>query len=213
MLNVSELYKSIQGESSLAGAVCVFVRLHGCNLRCTYCDTVYAREGEPEVLSIDDIVSAVQAFSCSMVEITGGEPLIQKDTPALCKRLLNEGYTVLVETNGTQNIGRIPAGCVRIVDVKCPGSGAGGSFLAGNVQKLSSRDEIKFVVTGKQDFTWVLGFMRTHDLLKRCAVFISPAFGVVEPHRLAQWILESGQPVRMGLQVHKIIWGESARGV
>ena len=207
MLKICEIFKSIQGESSRAGQICAFIRLHGCNLNCSFCDTEYARTGEFEEYSIDEAVAAVNGFDSDLVEVTGGEPLIQKDTPALCKTLLDCGRTVLVETNGTKNIALLPVGCIRIIDVKCPGSNAGGSFLMDNVPKLTATDEMKFVVTNRDDFEWALDFCRTHEIFSRCAVYMSPAYGIIQPEVLAQWILESDRPVRMGLQLHKIIWG------
>jgi len=212
MMSVCEIFKSIQGESTRAGAVCAFVRLAGCNLDCSYCDTRYARaEGRP--YSIDEIVSEVRRLSCPLVEVTGGEPLFQAETPSLCGRLLDEKYTVLVETNGSLDIAALPEGCIRIVDVKCPGSGEGESFFSGNLKALDKNDECKFVLTNREDFDWAIGFVRRHRLHDICTVLFSPAWGRVEPAALAAWIVECNAPVRLGLQMQKIIWGHGARGV
>lgn len=206
MLNICELFKSIQGESTHAGRVCAFVRLSGCNLNCSYCDTQYAFErGTPRHL--DEIVRDVEGLECELVEITGGEPLLQDETPELCERLLSAGHTVLVETNGSLDITRLPRGCIRIVDIKCPGSGMEGSFLAGNIEALGGCDECKTVLCDKRDFEWALAFVRTHRLHEKCAVLFTPAHGMLEPRQLAEWILQSNAPVRLGLQLHKVIWG------
>jgi 7-carboxy-7-deazaguanine synthase len=212
MINVCEIYRSIQGESSRAGEVCAFVRLSGCNLECAWCDTRYARgQGTPR--AVGDIAAEVAALGCGLVEITGGEPLLQPETPALCTRLMKDAAVVMVETNGSLDIGCVPDGCVRIVDVKCPGSGEGGSFLRSNVKKLRASDECKFVLTGRGDFDWAADFVRENCLDRKCPVFFSPAFGTLDPKELARWILDSAVPVRLGLQLHKIIWGPHAQGV
>ena len=154
-LNVCEIFKSIQGESTFSGSVCSFVRLTGCNLRCSYCDTTYAFTGGNE-FTIEEIIQSVLKHQTRLVQITGGEPLIQKNTPELCKRFLELGYTVLVETNGSCDIGVIPPDCHRIVDVKCPDSGMGDSFLKSNLAMLTRKDELKYVISGKSDFDWAL---------------------------------------------------------
>jgi 7-carboxy-7-deazaguanine synthase len=213
MLNVCELFKSIQGESSFAGTPCAFVRLSGCNLDCSYCDTSYARGPDGELYGVEALAEAVADMQCSLVEITGGEPLLQEETPLLCGRLLDKGFTVLVETNGSCDIRALPDGCVRIVDIKCPGSGMGDSFRQANVEALGARDECKFVLTGRDDFEWALAFVRRHELDRKCTVFFSPACGRLDPKLLAEWILEARAPVRLGLQLHKVIWGGEARGV
>ncbi|MBD3392021.1 MAG: radical SAM protein [Chitinivibrionales bacterium] len=212
MLNVCELYKSIQGESTHAGRVCAFVRLSGCNLSCSYCDTRYAFEdGAPR--QVEDIVDEVGALGCDLVEISGGEPLLQDETPALCAALVAAGRTVLVETNGSIDIAKLPDGCIRIVDIKCPASGMEGSFRIENIAALCERDECKTVLCDKSDFDWALSFVRKHNIHKRCTVLFTPASGRLNPADLAAWIIDSHAPVRMGLQMHKVIWGEDARGV
>jgi 7-carboxy-7-deazaguanine synthase len=211
MLTVCEQFKSIQGESTYSGLPCSFIRLTGCNLHCAYCDTRYAAdEGSP--LSIETICSVVAGHGCGVVEITGGEPLIQEEAPALCRRLLDNNYIVLVETNGSLDIAALPESCVRIVDVKCPMSGAADSFLIKNLGSLTSRDQLKFVISGNTDFDWARGFVRSNKLEGRCEIIFSPAQGLVSPRALAQWILDSGARVRLGLQLHRVIWGEDVRG-
>jgi 7-carboxy-7-deazaguanine synthase len=212
MIEISEIFKSIQGESTRAGEVCAFVRLSGCNLDCSYCDTRYARE--PGVIrSVDEVVKLVQSLNCKLVEITGGEPLMQHETPALCTRLIAEGYTVMVETNGSCDISVLPEGTVRIVDIKCPGSGMADSFLMKNIRVLKACDECKFVLTGRKDFDWALAFVSEYNINSICTVLFSPVHGMLESGSLAEWILECNAPVRLGLQLHKIIWGVDARGV
>jgi 7-carboxy-7-deazaguanine synthase len=211
MLSVCEIFKSIQGESTYAGELCSFVRLSGCNLHCTYCDTEYARQ--PGVsMTIEDCLNAVQALGCGLVEITGGEPLLQPETPELCGRLIDAGHTVLVETNGSLDISKLPLACVRIVDVKCPGSGMEGSFYANNIKALTRRDQVKFVISDVRDFDWSLDFVKSKNLLKLCIVSFSPNTNVLKPKDLADWIVKANVPVRLGLQLHKIIWGNEARG-
>ena len=211
MLNVCEQFKSIQGESSFAGLPCSFIRLSGCNLRCSYCDTAYAmRSGDSR--SIDAVLSIVEEHGCHLVEVTGGEPLLQDETPQLCSRLIDKRHTVLVETNGSLDIGKLPDGCVRIVDVKCPLSGAVNSFNEKNLDLMSSRDEVKFVVSGRSDFDWALAFCRSRQLIGRCEIIFSPAQGVVTPRDLAEWILTTNAQVRLGLQLHWYIWGPNSKG-
>jgi 7-carboxy-7-deazaguanine synthase len=211
MLSVYEIFKSIQGESTYAGELCSFVRLSGCNLHCTYCDTEYARQ--PGVsMTIEDCLHAVQALGCTLVEITGGEPLLQPETPDLCGKLIDAGNTVLVETNGSLDIAKLPSACVRIADVKCPGSGMEGSFFANNINALTRRDQVKFVISDVRDFDWSLDFVKSKNLLKRCIVIFSPNTNELKPKDLAEWIVKANVPVRLGLQLHKILWGNEARG-
>jgi 7-carboxy-7-deazaguanine synthase len=209
-LTVCELFKSIQGESTRAGMVCTFVRLGGCNLSCAYCDTRYAQSGG-EPLSVEQVMARVSALGCTTVEITGGEPLLQAGTPPLCMRLLEEGCTVMVETNGSLPIDTLPPGCIRIVDIKSPGSGEQNSFRHENLAALRPSDECKFVLTDRRDFDWAIDYVRTHRLCDTCPVLFSPATGRLAPDDLAAWILAADQPVRLGLQLHKIIWGEKSR--
>jgi len=212
-LNVNEIFFSIQGESTYAGRPCVFVRLTGCNLRCGYCDTRYAYD-EGERLSIDAIIEAVSAHGVPLVEITGGEPLLQPETPELIDRLLADGFEVLMETNGSFDIGRVNAACVKIVDIKCPASGESHTTDLTNLDRLGSRDEIKFVLSGRNDYEYARDLIREHETaLAGHPVLMSTVAGVLSPAQLAQWILEDRLDVRLQLQLHKFIWPETMRGV
>jgi 7-carboxy-7-deazaguanine synthase len=205
------MFTSIQGESTFAGEVCAFVRLAGCNLACSYCDTAYAREpGTPQ--SVDTVYDWVRAQRSRLVEITGGEPLLQKDTGDLACRLCDDGHTVLIETNGSVDISRLPEPCVRVVDVKCPGSGAGGSFRIANVNELRPHDECKFVLSGRADFDWAREFVARHRLTAKCTVIFSPAWNTLSPKDLAEWMLADNPGARLGLQLQKYLWGDAARG-
>ncbi|MGA2506070.1 MAG: radical SAM protein [Chitinispirillaceae bacterium] len=210
MLTVCEIFKSIQGESTHAGKVCSFVRLTGCNLRCSYCDTAYALTGG-EDLSLEQVVRTVQEHRTKLVEITGGEPLLQAETPLLCRRFMELGYTVLVETNGSLDISCVPPPAIRIVDIKCPSSGHEGSFLNKNFSMLTSADECKFVLSDKDDFFWALDVVRKENLHETATVIFSPNMKLLPPKDLAEWIVEENAPVRLGMQLHKIIWGEQRR--
>jgi 7-carboxy-7-deazaguanine synthase len=211
MLRVCEIFKSLQGESTHTGKICSFVRCTGCNLNCSYCDTAYALT-EGEELSLEKVVRAVQEHRTRLVEITGGEPLLQAETPLLCKRFLELGYTVLVETNGSIDISIVPPPVIRIVDVKCPSSGHEGSFLIKNFSQLTSADECKFVLSDKDDFFWALDVVHKENLHEIAPIIFSPDIKLLQPKELAEWILEENAPVRLGVQLHKIIWGEK-RGV
>ena len=212
-LTITEIYASIQGESSFAGQPCTFVRLTACDLRCAWCDTVYAfTEGRKQ--SLDDIVAEVRQLGVPLVELTGGEPLLQKNVIALMLRLIDEGHTVLLETGGHVSIAALPAAVHRIVDVKCPGSGESGRMHWDNLDLLTPRDEVKFVIADRADFEYAREVTTTHDLAQRCGVVhFSPAWNLVEPADLAAWILEARLPVRLQLQQHKYIWEPAARRV
>ncbi|MDY6831143.1 MAG: radical SAM protein [Thermodesulfobacteriota bacterium] len=209
-LQISELFFSIQGESLDAGLACAFVRLAGCNLCCTYCDTAYARHGGTP-MEIPEILDHVARFGCSLVEITGGEPLLQKDTPLLIQHLLSAGYRVLLETNGTQDIGLVDTACVRIVDVKCPSSGESEKNDARNPDRLNAHDQVKFVISDRNDYIFAKKTAGRITAVAPDHLLFSPVHGLLAPSQLAQWILEDGLPVRLHLQLHKILWGE-ARG-
>ena len=223
---ITEIFKSIQGEGTRAGLPCVFVRLTGCNLRCTWCDTAYAFHGGTKH-SIEEVLEKVHALAGAgerrvvLVEITGGEPLLQAETPALAEKLLAAGYTVMIETSGEQFIGVLPDGVIKIVDVKCPDSGEPDTFHMANLEVVGANDEIKFVISSRRDYDFARDFVKKERLAERVhQVLFSPVFedpGGKWPgltaRELAEWILEDGTPVRLGLQLHKFIWDPAMKGV
>jgi len=213
-LIVNEIFYSLQGESSHAGRPCVFVRLTGCNLRCSYCDTRYAYE-EGMAMEVAEIIHKISSYPCRLVEVTGGEPLLQKETPALIKEMLERKYEVLLETNGSRSITAVDPSCVRIVDVKCPSSGEADKNDFENFSHLTSQDEIKFVIIDRDDYHYARRILLEHE--EACATckppLFSPAFGRMDPAILAKWIIDDGLPVRMQLQLHKLIWDPGKRGV
>ena len=210
-MRVTEIFFSIQGEGARAGRPCVFVRFTGCDLRCVYCDTAYAFKGGTE-LEREEILSQVARFPCKLVLLTGGEPLLQRDLPDLARELLSRGYEVTVETHGQRPLDALPEEVVRIVDVKTPGSGEVATDL-GYLDRLSRRDEVKFVVCSEADFAWSREVVLRYSLEGRVQLLFSPVWGKVEPRELAAWILASGMEARLSLQIHKVIWGPEARGV
>jgi 7-carboxy-7-deazaguanine synthase len=240
MMQVTEIFRSIQGESTYAGLPCIFVRLTGCNLRCTWCDTAYAFYGGTK-MSLDDVLGRVKELSSgresdsdadakmaayvdkpiSLVELTGGEPLLQSDIVGLAQRLMAENYTVLVETSGERFVGALPQQVVKIVDVKCPDSGEGGTFLLDNLNAIDTKDEVKFVIGSRRDYEFARDFSTTHQLARRVRqVLFSPVFpdpngswNGLDARILAEWILADLLPVRLGLQLHKFVWHPSTRGV
>lgn len=213
MLTVSEIYRSIQGESTHTGRPCVFVRLTACNLRCTWCDTPYAFTGGRK-MGLDDVMAQVSALECRLVELTGGEPLLQPGAIELMERLVADGYEVLLETGGHMPLDAVPDDVAAILDVKCPGSGEAAAMHWPNLDQLSPHDEVKFVISDRADFDYASDVVRRHDLATRVkAVLFSPVFGVLAPATLAAWILEAGVPARLQLQSHKYIWDPVARGV
>lgn len=213
-LQVNEIFYSIQGESTYAGRPCVFVRLTGCNLRCTYCDTRYAYEDGKE-LEIEDIADRVSSYACGLVEVTGGEPLLQRDTPMLVDRLLEHGHQVLLETNGSRDISIVDSRCVKIVDIKCPSSGQADRNDLNNLGRLAGRDELKFVIGSRDDYEFAKGVLDSAKdrMTEAGRVHFSPVFGLVPPRMLAEWILKDHLNARLNLQLHKIIWGPDQRGV
>lgn len=217
-VRVTEIFHSIQGESTWAGLPCTFVRLTGCPLRCVWCDTAYAFHGG-ERRTIGEVVEEVAAKGCRLVEITGGEPLVQPGAAVLARRLLDEGYTVLIETSGALDVGVLDPRVHRIMDLKCPGSGEEHRNLWSNLDHLSSRDEVKFVVAGLDDFEWAAAAIGKHGLDERVragslgALLISPVWGLQGLEELAARILESGLPLRFQSQLHKHIWGPDRAGV
>ena len=212
-LNVCEIFYSLQGESTFTGLPCSFIRLSGCNLDCAWCDTRYAKD-EITSLTIDKIIRQISAFGCNLVEITGGEPLLQTETPDLISQLLDLDFQVLLETNGSQSIRDIDPRCIRILDIKCPSSNEPDSFLYGNLNYLTKKDEIKFVIGSRQDYEFARAIIieklsqrpkgRTH---------LSPVLGQINLESLAAWILEDKLAARLSLQQHKIIWNPDQRGV
>jgi 7-carboxy-7-deazaguanine synthase len=213
LLTINEIFYSIQGESTFAGRPCVFVRLTACDLRCSWCDTPYAfHEGRKR--SLDDVVAEVDAYGCSLVEVTGGEPLLQEEVYPLMRRLLDAGRTVLLETGGHHSTTRVPEPVVTILDVKCPGSGEAHRNDWTNLERLRPHDEVKFVIKDRADYEFARDVVRRHDLATRvAAVLFSPVHGVVEPRTMSEWILADSLPVRLQLQIHKYVWDPETRGV
>ncbi|HTB93746.1 MAG TPA: radical SAM protein [Candidatus Sulfotelmatobacter sp.] len=226
---ITEIFKSIQGEGTRAGLPCIFVRLTGCNLRCTWCDTAYAFHGGQKV-SVDEVMERVGTLSrgsdgrstaIPLVELTGGEPLLQEEIYPLAERLLAAGYTVMIETSGERFIGRLPKEVIKIVDVKCPDSGEANTFDPRNLEELGANDEVKFVISSRKDYEFAREFSREHRLPERVReVLFSPVhddphgkWSGLEPRELVEWMLEDGLPVRLGLQLHKIVWDPAMRGV
>jgi len=205
-LKIYETFTSLQGESTYSGLPCYFIRLAGCNLRCSYCDTSGAWDGGGDT-GVDTLVNDARASGCGLIEVTGGEPLIQDGIVELLKRLSAiEGRRILVETNGSRDISVIPAGVITIMDVKCPSSGQSEWFDEGNIGRLRSFDEVKFVLSGRSDYAWAYEFIRRHDLTSRChAVLLSAVHGELSSDKLAEWILEGGLDVRLQFQLHKLI--------
>jgi 7-carboxy-7-deazaguanine synthase len=213
MLTVNEIFHSIQGESTHVGEPCVFVRLTACDLRCVWCDTTYAFY-EGRKMSVDDVLEAVDRYGCPLVEITGGEPLLQQDVHPLMTRLLESGKTVLIETGGHRPIDTVPPGVVRIMDVKCPGSGESEKNDWANLTRLTERDQVKFVIADRRDYEFARDVVRTESLSGRvAAVLFSPVHGQLPARELAGWILVDRLAVRLQLQAHKFIWPPDTRGV
>ena len=212
-LTINEIYHSIQGESTWAGEPCVFVRLTFCDLRCNYCDTEYAfHEGRKQTLK--EIVNAVAAFKCPLVEITGGEPLLQKNVLPLMTMLADAGHTVLLETSGAHDISPVDPRVHRIMDLKTPGSGECARNLFSNIEHLRQCDEVKFVIGSREDYEWSREQVERHVLVQCCrAVLFSPIFGRIDPREIVEWILADRLPVRFQLQMHKFIWAPTTPGV
>jgi 7-carboxy-7-deazaguanine synthase len=211
MLKLNEIFFSIQGESTQAGRPCIFIRLTGCKLRCTYCDTQYSYfEGEDQ--EIDEIIRRIKAYPCKLVEVTGGEPLEQKETPILLQRLLDEGFEVMLETDGVEDVSRVPVGVRIIMDVKTPGSKMANPKSAKNIALLRSGDEVKFVICDEKDYLFAKDFLKNHPAPSGCTVLFSPVLPQENMAWLPEAILRDGLPVRYQIQMHKIIWGEK-RGV
>lgn len=213
MLTVNEIFHSIQGESTHAGRPCVFVRLTACDLRCRWCDTAYAFH-EGRKMSVDDVIADVESRGCSTVEVTGGEPLLQQDVYPLMQRLLDSGKTVLIETGGHRSIAKVPAAVIRIVDIKCPGSGESEKNDWTNLAHLTRRDEVKFVIADRRDYEYARDIVTREELPARVnAVLFSPVHGELDPKQLSEWVIADRLDVRVQLQVHKYIWSPETRGV
>ncbi len=211
-LLVSEIFHSIQGESTQMGRPCVFVRLAGCDLACSWCDTAYARTGGTE-FEIDEVLDEVLAYDCDLVEITGGEPLLQEAIHALAGSLLDRGKTVMIETGGHRDITGLDPRIRRVVDVKTPSSGESAKVRIENFADLRPQDEVKFVIRDRADFEWALARVAEHRLERKCPVLFAPVAGVLAASDLARWILEARAPVRLQVQLHKILWPDAERGV
>ncbi len=227
-MQITEIYKSLQGESTHAGLACVFVRLTGCNLRCSWCDSEYTFQGGRK-MAIEEVLGEVSRLSPSggLVEITGGEPMLQeREVVPLMQHLLNDGYKVLLETSGERPLGRVPAGVIKIVDVKCPDSAEADTFCVENLEILSAHDEIKFVLSSRADYDFARQFTHRHKMAERVnAVLFSPAFRkdatgardsshcLLDPQELAEWMIADNGPARLGLQLHKFIWDPALKGV
>jgi len=207
IIRVTEIFRSIQGESTRAGFPCAFIRLTGCSLRCVWCDSAYAFYGGQEML-VSEAVEKVLALGTELVEVTGGEPLEQEGVYPLMDRLLEAGKTVLLETGGHVPLDRVDPRVVKIIDVKAPGSGMKSANLPENLSRLTPRDEVKFVLADRRDFDWALEFVRTRDLGSSNVVTFSPVWEGLSASDLAEWIRDSGRPIRLGLQLHKILWGD-----
>jgi len=213
VLTVNEIFHSVQGESTHVGRPCVFVRLTACDLRCSWCDTPYAFS-EGRKMTVEDVVSRVRDYGCDLVEVTGGEPLLQKDVYPLLQRLLDEGKSVMIETGGHIDAGEVPRGVIRVIDVKCPGSGEAERNCWANLEQLRAGDEVKFVIKDRADYEFARGVVERTRLAGRCAaVLFSPVHGVLPPRELTEWVLADRLPVRVQLQIHKYIWSPETRGV
>ena len=213
MLTINEIFYSIQGESTYAGRPCVFVRLTACDLRCSWCDTSYAfYEGRKRTL--DDVLQELARFDCPLVEVTGGEPLLQEDVYPLMDALLDRGRTVLLETGGHRSTARVPGPVVTILDVKCPGSGEAHRNDWSNIERLRPHDEVKFVLKDRADYEYARDVIGRHRLADRAAaVHLSPVHGVLDARMLSEWVLADSLPARVQLQIHKFIWDPETRGV
>ncbi|MBM4171004.1 MAG: 7-carboxy-7-deazaguanine synthase QueE [Ignavibacteria bacterium] len=212
MLKINEIFYSIQGESSKSGLPCVFIRLTYCNLRCSYCDTEYAFFDGKE-MSIEEIISEVKRYKCNLVEVTGGEPLMQEDVFVLMSRLCNEGFDVMLETGGSISIKEVEKRVMIVMDLKCPSSNMLKKNLYSNIDYLKRNDEIKFVIGSKEDYDWAKAIIKTYRLVNKCDILFSVVYGELEPVKLVNWILEDKLKVRYQLQMHKVIWHPETKGV
>ncbi len=212
MLKINEIFYSIQGESTLAGLPCIFIRLTYCNLRCSYCDTEYAfTEGAD--YSFEEIINEIKKYNCQLVEITGGEPLVQSETHSLIKMLCNLGYEVMIETGGSLSIKEIDQRVKVIMDLKCPSSKMSHKNLYENINYLKQNDEVKFVIGNREDYDWAKNMVDKYSMRGKCSILFSNVFAELEPAQLAEWILQDNLKVRLQMQMHKYIWEPTKRGV
>jgi 7-carboxy-7-deazaguanine synthase len=211
-MRITEIYVSVQGETQYAGLPCTLVRTTGCDLRCTYCDSAFAFHGGSD-MTLDQIVAEVDKLGAPLVLLTGGEPMLQKELPALAARLLTAGYRVMIETSGSQPLDSLPADVVRVVDVKTPGSGESHRMRWETLDGLRARDAVKFVLSDEADYRWATEVIRTRGLAGRTEVLLSPVHGRLKPEALVSWMLRDRLPARLNLQLHKYIWSPDARGV
>jgi 7-carboxy-7-deazaguanine synthase len=211
-MRITEIFYSIQGESTYSGLPCVFIRTTGCNLRCVWCDTEYSFYGGEE-MSLEEILAKVAGYDCKLVELTGGEPMLQKEIYELSERLLAHGYTVLMETGGSLDLSKLNPAVIKIMDLKCPGSGEVGQNFWPNLDILQPHDQIKFVIKDRHDYEWAIATMRKHRLEERFHLLISPVFNEMDYRRLAEWLLADGVKARFQVQLHKYIWPPDMRGV
>ncbi len=212
MIKINEIYLSVQGESTHTGLPCIFIRLTGCNLRCSWCDTAYAFH-EGKNMSIDEILQKVENFGIHLVEITGGEPLMQDNVYTLMRRLIENGYKVMLETGGSISLERVPKDVIKIMDLKCPGSGEQEKNNLDNLKLLAPHDEVKFVILDKKDYEWSRDIIKKYKINETAHILLSPVFDKLELKEMVKWILEDRLPVRLQTQLHKIIWDKNTIGV
>jgi len=210
---ISEIFKSIQGESTFQGLPCSFIRLAGCNLDCRWCDTPYAKKPQGQIMPPEEVAEEIEKSGLNLVEITGGEPLLQEEVYSLIEHLLLNQYQLLMETNGSLDISRLPSEVVKIMDLKCPSSRMSDRMRWENISLLSKKDQIKFVVADRIDYDWASEKIKELDLSSVAQILFAPVYGKIEPRDLAEWLLEDGLPARLQLQLHKYIWGPNKRGV
>ena len=212
MIKINEIYLSVQGESSHTGLPCVFVRLTGCNLRCVWCDTAYAFD-DGKTQSIDQTLKDIKSFGINLVEITGGEPLMQEGVYPLMEALLENGYKVMLETGGSVSLEKVPRDVIKILDLKCPGSGEDKKNDLDNLKILAPHDEVKFVILDRRDYEWSRDLIKKHKINETAPILFSPVYGKLELKEMVQWILEDRLPVRLQTQLHKVIWSKKTQGV
>lgn len=211
-MKLCEIFSSIQGESSFAGYPCVFIRLSGCNLRCSYCDTTYAY-AEGEDIELNEIIDKVRSFGIGLVEITGGEPLLQEEVHNLMRRLLDEGYRILLETNGSMDISGVDSRVSVVLDIKTPSSKMADRMIMENLDRVEEKDDVKFVICTEDDYKWVKDVMQKRSLAERTNVLLSPAYGMLDPAELVKWMMKDRINARLNLQLHKYIFGPDKKGV